>query len=87
MGSSTGHLFKVSTFGESHGPAIGVLIDGCPPGLVIDLGALQADLNRRRPGQSELTTTRSESDRVEVLSGIFKGQTTGTTIAIVVPVV
>ena len=69
MSNSTGRPFRVTTFGESHGPALGCVIDGCPAGLALDLEAVQADLDRRRPGQSALTTPRKEADRVEVLSG------------------
>ncbi|MEZ4467029.1 MAG: chorismate synthase [bacterium] len=83
MGSQTGRLFSVTTFGESHGVALGCVIEGCPPGLALDLDALQADLDRRRPGQSRLTTPRQEADRVQVLSGVFEGRTTGTPIALV----
>ncbi|MCA9526442.1 MAG: chorismate synthase, partial [Myxococcales bacterium] len=83
MGSHTGQLFAVTTFGESHGVALGCVIEGCPPGLALDLEALQADLDRRRPGQSALTTPRKEADRVQVLSGLFEGRTTGTPIALV----
>lgn len=84
MTSSFGHLFRVTTFGESHGPAVGVVVDGCPPRLALDLGAVQRDLDRRRPGQSRLVTQRDEADRVEVLSGLFDGRTTGTPLAMVV---
>ena len=84
MGSSSGRLFRVTTFGESHGSAIGAVIEGCPPGLPIDLEQLQEDLNRRRPGQSALTTSRSEADRVEVLSGIFDGVSTGTPLTLLI---
>ena len=84
MSSSFGTLFRVSTFGESHGPAVGVVVDGCPPRLRVDLDAVQADLDRRRPGQSRLTTQRDEADRVEVLSGLLDGVTLGTPIAMVV---
>jgi chorismate synthase len=84
MGSRSGQLFQVTTFGESHGPALGAVIEGCPPGLTLDLEALQGDLDRRRPGQSALTTSRQESDRVEVLSGLFEGKTTGTPIALLI---
>lgn len=76
-----GEYFRVTTFGESHGPAIGGVIDGCPAGLRLDVVAVQAALDRRRPGQSALTTARKESDRVEFLSGLYKGQTTGTPLA------
>ena len=81
-GNSFGRRFVVSTFGESHGPALGVVIDGVPAGLPLDLEALVADLARRRPGQSALTTPRQEADRPEVLSGVFEGRTLGTPIAI-----
>ena len=84
MTSSFGQIFRVTTFGESHGPAVGVVVDGCPPRLALDLEALQADLDRRRPGQSRLVTQRDEADRVEVLSGLFEGRTTGTPIAMLV---
>lgn len=83
-GSSFGTLFRISTFGESHGPATGVVIDGCPPRLAIDVAEIQRDLDRRRPGQSRLVTQRQEADEAEVLSGLFEGHTTGTPIAIVV---
>jgi chorismate synthase len=84
MGNSFGNLFKISTFGESHGPAIGVVIDGCPPGLSIDEDFIQAELDRRKPGQSKITTQRKEDDTFEILSGVFEGQTTGTPIAILI---
>jgi chorismate synthase len=83
-GSSFGTLFRVTTWGESHGPAVGCVVDGCPPGLPLDLEAIQADLDRRRPGQSRITTQRREEDVVEVLSGVFEGVTTGTPIAMLV---
>ena len=76
-----GTLFRLTTYGESHGAAIGGIIDGCPSGLVIDLDFIQQELNRRRPGQSEITTARNESDKIEILSGIFEGRSTGTPIA------
>ncbi|MDP1802051.1 MAG: chorismate synthase [Bacteroidota bacterium] len=79
-GNSFGTLFKLSTFGESHGTAIGGVIDGCPAGLKIDLDLVQQELNRRKPGQSHITTQRKEDDTVEFLSGIFEGVTTGTPI-------
>jgi len=82
MGSSTGHLFRVTTFGESHGRGLGAVVEGCPPGLALDLAALQADLDRRRPGQGALTTPRKERDQVQILSGLFDGRTTGTPIAL-----
>jgi chorismate synthase len=77
-----GTLFRITTFGESHGPGIGVVIDGCPAGLAVDITDIQAALDRRRPGQSDLTTPRKEADQVEVLSGIFQGYTTGTPIGL-----
>ena len=84
MGSSFGHLFRISTFGESHGGGVGVIVDGCPPRLLLDLEAIQAELDRRKPGQSKITTPRKEDDRVEVLSGLLDGVTLGTPIAMVV---
>jgi len=84
MGSVYGHLFRISTFGESHGGGVGVVLEGCPPRLAIDLEEIQRDLDRRRPGQSVLTTPRQEADRAEILSGVFEGQTLGTPIAILV---
>ncbi|MEA5417096.1 chorismate synthase [Synechococcus sp. BA-132 BA5] len=84
MGSSFGHLFRISTFGESHGGGVGVIVDGCPPRLSLDLEAIQAELDRRKPGQSRITTPRKEDDRVEVLSGLLNGVTLGTPIAMVV---
>ena len=84
MSSSFGTLFRVSTFGESHGGGVGVVIDGCPPRLPVDLEEIQFDLDRRRPGQSRLVTQRDEADQAEILSGVFEGYTTGTPIAIVV---
>lgn len=83
-GSSFGQALRVVTFGESHGPAVGAVIDGCPPRLALDVEDVQRDLDRRRPGQSRLTTQRQEQDRAEILSGIFEGRTLGTPIAIVV---
>ncbi|MBK9387456.1 MAG: chorismate synthase [Planctomycetes bacterium] len=84
MGSFLGQLLRIATFGESHGPAVGVVIDGCPPGLALDLELVQRDLDRRRPGQSSLTSARGEADRVEVLSGLFEGRTTGAPLALMV---
>ncbi|WP_452233031.1 chorismate synthase [Lacinutrix sp. MEBiC02595] len=83
-GNSFGNVFKVTTFGESHGIAIGGVIDGCPSGLQLDLEAIQNELNRRKPGQSEIVTQRKEPDTVEFLSGIFEGQTTGTPIGFII---
>lgn len=80
MSNSIGNLFKLSTFGESHGPAIGGVIDGCPAGVDLDLSYVQNELDRRKPGQSKITTQRKEPDQVEFLSGIFEGKTTGTSI-------
>ncbi len=80
-GNSFGQVFSITTYGESHGAAIGVIIDGCPAGLEIDIEAIQAELNRRRPGQSEITSPRRESDKVEIVSGIFEGKSTGTPIS------
>ena len=79
-----GEIFRLTTFGESHGPAIGGVIDGMPAGIGIDLGFVQRELDRRRPGQSALTTPRKESDRVEILSGLFEGKTTGTPIGFII---
>ena len=83
-GSSFGTLFRITTWGESHGAAIGVVIDGCPAGLSLSESDIQAFLDRRRPGQSRYTTKRSETDQVEILSGIFEGKTTGTPISLLV---
>ncbi len=82
--NSFGKIFTLTSFGESHGVAIGGVIDGCPAGLKVDLGLIQEDLNRRKPGQSHITTSRQESDQVEILSGIFDGFTTGTSIGFLV---
>ncbi len=84
MGSSFGDLFRISTFGESHGGAVGVVLEGCPPRLELDLEQIQAELNRRKPGQSKITTPRKEADQVEILSGLVENQTLGTPIAMVV---
>ncbi len=83
-GNSFGEIFRITTFGESHGKAIGVIVDGCPAGLQIDLEALQLEMDRRRPGQSAIVTQRKEGDKVEILSGLFEGKTTGTPIAMVI---
>jgi chorismate synthase len=82
--NSYGTLFRITTFGESHGPAIGVIIDGCPAGLSIDEAFIQAELARRKPGQSKITTQRKEDDTFKILSGVFEGKSTGTPIAIVI---
>lgn len=79
-----GNLFRLTTFGESHGTAIGGVIDGCPAGLKVDLDGIQSELDRRKPGQSKITTQRKEADQVEFLSGLFEGKTTGTSIGFVV---
>lgn len=84
-GNTIGNIFRVTTFGESHGTGIGAVVDGCPAGLQLSLEAMQADLDRRRPGQSHITTQRKESDTVQLLSGIFEGKTTGTPIALFIP--
>jgi chorismate synthase len=84
MSSHFGHVFRITTFGESHGGGVGVVVDGCPPRLAIDAAEIQADLDRRRPGQSRLTTPRQEADRVEILSGVFEGRTLGSPIALLV---
>src|SRR5881398_1925714 len=84
MGNTFGQLFRVMTFGESHGGGIGVVIDGCPPRIEISEAEIQRELDRRRPGQSKLTTQRKEEDRCEFLSGVFEGKTLGTPIAILV---
>ncbi|MFN3360750.1 MAG: chorismate synthase [Pseudanabaenaceae cyanobacterium] len=84
MGNSFGHLFRITTFGESHGGAIGVVIDGCPPRIAIDVAEIQRELDRRRPGQSKITTPRQEADQCEILSGVFEGKTLGTPIMILV---
>lgn len=83
-GSSFGTIFKISTWGESHGKAIGVVIDGCPAGIPLDESVIQVYLDRRKPGQSRFTTARSEGDLVEILSGVFEGKTTGTPISLIV---
>lgn len=83
-GNSIGKLFSVSTFGESHGLALGCIIDGCPPGVEISEQLVQADLDRRKPGQSRYTTQRKEADQVRILSGVFEGKTTGTPIGMVI---
>jgi chorismate synthase len=84
MGNTFGHLFRITTFGESHGGGVGVVIDGCPPMLSISESEIQAELDRRRPGQSRITTPRKEADTCEIVSGVFQGQTLGTPITILV---
>jgi len=83
-GNSIGKLFTVTSFGESHGPAIGCIVDGCPPGLELTEADLQVDLDRRKPGTSRHTTQRREADEVQILSGVFEGVTTGTPIALII---
>lgn len=83
-GNTFGQLFRVTTFGESHGLALGAVVDGCPPGLVLSESDLQGDLDRRKPGQSKYTTQRREEDRVRILSGVFEGKTTGTPIGLLI---
>ncbi|MEO0634954.1 MAG: chorismate synthase, partial [Pseudomonadota bacterium] len=88
--NSFGHLFRITTFGESHGPALGCVIDGCPPGIALTPADIQADLDRRRPGQSRYTTQRNEADEVRILSGVFEDErtdgprTTGTPICLMI---
>ncbi|MEQ8712930.1 MAG: chorismate synthase [Cyclobacteriaceae bacterium] len=84
MSNSFGKLFKITTYGESHGKAIGVIIDGCPAGLTIDQDFIQSEMDRRKPGQSKITTQRKEGDVVDILSGVFEGQTTGMPISMVI---
>ncbi len=84
MRNSYGQLFRITTFGESHGPAIGVILDGCPAGLEIEEAFIQSELDRRKPGQSKITTQRKEDDACKILSGVFEGKSTGTPIAMVI---
>ena len=84
-GNSYGTLFRITTFGESHGEALGGIIDGCPPGIALDLDAIQFEMSRRKPGQSAIVTQRKEPDDVQFLSGIFEGKTTGTPIGFIIP--
>ena len=84
MGNSFGKFFRLTTFGESHGAAIGGVIDGCPAGIELDFEKIQKQLDRRKSGQSKITTQRKESDKVEFLSGIFEGKTTGTPIGFII---
>ena len=84
MGNSFGKLFKITTFGESHGKALGAIVEGCPAGLVLDEEKIRLEMQRRKPGQSKITTQRKEEDEIEILSGVFEGKTTGTPIGIVI---
>src|SRR6478609_2259260 len=84
-GNSYGTLFRLTTFGESHGEALGGIIDGCPPGIALDFGAIQNEMERRKPGQSSIVSQRKETDQVQFLSGIFEGKTTGTPIGFLIP--
>src|SRR5947208_3132530 len=84
MGSSFGQLFRITTWGESHGGGVGVVIDGCPPRIELSEADIQRELDRRRPGQSAIVTPRDESDRCQILSGVFEGRTLGTPISIMV---
>src|SRR5687768_1935567 len=83
-GNTFGRIFTITSFGESHGPAIGCVVDGCPPGLALSVEDIQHDLDRRKPGTSRHVTQRQESDRAEILSGVFEGKTTGTPIALLI---
>ncbi len=82
--NSFGHLFRVATWGESHGPALGATVDGCPPGVAVDADMLQRWLDMRKPGQNRYTTQRQEPDQVEILSGVFEGKTTGTPVQLMI---
>src|SRR5712691_4385130 len=84
MGNSFGQLFRITTFGESHGGGVGVVIDGCPPQIALSEAHIQRELDRRRPGQSKIVSPRNEADRGEILSGVFEGRTLGTPIALLV---
>jgi len=84
MFNSFGHILRITTFGESHGKAVGVIIDGFPAGFEIDEGFIKNELNRRKPGQSEITTTRKEDDSYEILSGVFNGKSSGAPITIII---
>ena len=83
-GNTFGQLFRLTTFGESHGPAIGGIVDGCPPGIKLSEADIQPYLDKRRPGQSKFTTQRQEADQVKILSGVFEGKTTGTPIGLLI---
>ena len=84
MGNTFGHMFRITTWGESHGDAVGVVVDGCPPKLPLTEADIQRDLDRRRPGQSSITSQRQEPDKAQILSGVFDGLTLGTPILIAV---
>lgn len=84
MGNTFGKVFRVTTYGESHGKAVGAIVDGCPAGLGLEEGVIQKQLDRRKPGQSKITTNRSEEDSIEILSGLFEGKTLGTSIGLMV---
>lgn len=84
MGNSIGRLFRLTTFGESHGKALGAIVEGCPAGLTLDLEKIRLEMQRRKPGQSKITTQRKEEDEIELLSGVFEGKTTGTPIGILI---
>src|SRR5688572_28774288 len=84
MSSQFGHSFRIATYGESHGGGVGVVIDGCPPRIELSVEEIQRDLDRRRPGQSEIVTPRAEEDKCQILSGVFEGKTIGTPICIAV---
>jgi len=79
-----GKIFRFTTWGESHGPAIGCVVDGCPPNIALSGKSIQIDMDRRRPGKSKFTSQRKESDKVEILSGVFQGKTTGTPISMII---
>ena len=82
MSNTFGKIYKISTYGESHGKAIGVIIDGCPSGIEVNEKDIQKELDRRKPGQSKITTQRKEDDNIEILSGVFNGKTTGSPISL-----
>ena len=84
MGNTFGHSFRITTWGESHGDAVGVVVDGCPPLVEINLADIQRELDRRRPGQGKISTQRKEADKAEILSGVFENKSLGTPISIVV---
>ena len=83
-GNTFGKIFTLTSFGESHGKALGCIIDGCPPGITLSENDIQKDLDRRKPGKSKYTTQRKETDKVEILSGVFEGKTTGTPICLII---